>query len=107
MEWFVERLGNTVHIHGPGSLQIEIRDFDQRKVLIEETPPDEEALFEDFRDRTWDYELSRGVGLRLNTTYDANRPGSGKSLLIIYHMTWRASWDVPGEFAEQLYAVTS
>jgi hypothetical protein len=104
MDWRIERLGNTVHIHGP-DVKLEIDSFDQRKVRVDDKSVDSDRLFEDWRERTWNYELSPGVGLLLQMVRDAANPGGEKSWLVIYAMQWRVTWDVPDEFAEELYAL--
>jgi hypothetical protein len=109
MEWTIERLGNTVDLLGPGGVRIETSSFDRRKVMVDEDSVEKlgqsNGLFEDWRYRTWDYELSRGVGLQVLTSWDATKPNSERYYLTIYHMTWRAWWEVPGEFAEELYGL--
>ena len=104
--WNVRWLGKLLSLHVPGGALIEIHDFDLSKVKVTEYSAEEfgqkNGLFEDWRYRFWQYEISPGVLLFLGTSWDAKQPGSERHYLEINHQAWCTKWDVPESFAEEL-----
>jgi hypothetical protein len=77
-------MGKLLSLHGPGRVIIEITDFDLQKVMVGQGW-DSKSLFEDWRYKTWDYEISPDVLMVLFTRWDEKNPGSERHYFEINH----------------------